>query len=734
MELLAPAGSFAAFEAAVTEGADAIYVGAPELNARALARDFTFKEISGLIQYAHRKGVKVYIAMNSLVKENEVSLAIESLAHYDALEADALIIQDLGLLYMARTFFPGLPLHASTLMSAHNSSAVRQLVELECKRIVLPRELTIREISKIYQTTKAELEVFIHGAMCFCYSGLCLFSSLHGGKSSLRGQCVQPCRRQYSWQSKRKSKGKHQAAGKDSGYFFSMNDLCAIGLLPELARAGVKSLKIEGRLKSAEYVRKTVRAYRLILDNIDQASSMKQNQKEANRLLDEAMGRKRSTGFFLSNRPQEAITPQISGNVGVMIGRVRKIDLKPLPRGQYYAVFSVSLRHPVLVGDRLRLHDDKSGERISFSVKKIVLNRRPLTKGKAGQVITVEAVLKLPVKPAKKIQGTLFKVDINAGRQAEKKAREKIVRLQSSSRLPGREQVDSILKRLESAGSHFKDSRWQSVPGQVSVKQHAKTKPQWWVKVSSVRDTWIKLPIVPDKYVIPLCKKNMEYGIEQNKNYHIPVVWSLPPVILDSMHNWYANAISDLIEKKYTLFQVGHWSHISLFDTHRDSTGLSVYGDYTLNSINSCSLLKLHQIGLSGTLFSIETDKENLVESMKRFRKPAGFMLGVYVFGKPPLFTARLDSSSYNYGKRFVSPRGEEYILTRENEMTLARSVLPFDLLESRKEIEKSGIDYFYIDLTAGNIKRNVSEFIGHLKWKGKRPVCMHGNFDEKLV
>lgn len=156
MELLAPAGSFPAFEAALEAGADAVYVGAPGFNARALSRDFSFAEIGSMIRQAHKEGVKLYIAMNSLVKEAELPAALEALSCFESLRPDALIIQDLGLLYLARTWFPNLPLHASTLMSVHNSVVAEEFTRVGFERVVLARELTIEEIAAIHQKTKAE--------------------------------------------------------------------------------------------------------------------------------------------------------------------------------------------------------------------------------------------------------------------------------------------------------------------------------------------------------------------------------------------------------------------------------------------------------------------------------------------------------------------------------------------------------------------------------------------------
>ena len=287
MELLAPAGGFPAFEAALEQGADAVYVGAPGFNARALSRDFTFAEIGSMIGQAHRQGVKLYIAMNSLVKEAEIPQLLEALSCLEQLRPDALIIQDLGLLYLARTWFPTLPLHASTLLSVHNSLAARELTRLGFERVVLARELTISEMAEIQRQSGAEIEVFVHGAMCFSYSGLCMFSSLHGGKSSLRGQCVQPCRRHYSWL----QSGKGERPGgkkKSSRYLFSMNDLCGVDVLPALREAGVSCLKIEGRMKSAQYVANTVAAYRMALDSIDESDEEQERiLREAHKLLDE---------------------------------------------------------------------------------------------------------------------------------------------------------------------------------------------------------------------------------------------------------------------------------------------------------------------------------------------------------------------------------------------------------------------------------------------------------------
>ena len=388
LELLAPAGTLAAFEAALEAGADAVYVGAPGLNARALARDFTFAEIAAMTHHAHGLGKRLYVAMNSLVKEGELRLALENLEAFARIGPDALIIQDLGLLHLARRFFPELRLHASTLMTVTNSLAASWFGSHGFRRVVLARELSLAEIRTIGEQSGVELEIFIHGAMCFSYSGLCRFSSLHGGKSSLRGQCVQPCRRRYDWL----PSGKRAAAagGRGGGYLFSMNDLSGIDHLAGARDAGVVSLKIEGRLKSVEYVRSTVRAYRLALDALDAAPERRARLlAEAHRCLDESMGRKRSPGFFVAGRQDGLIVPHLSGNTGEVVGRVVRLEVPGGRKAPGAAAVQVELKAPLRLGDRLRLYDERTDGRWSFTLRRIEAGGRSVEQARAGQTVRI---------------------------------------------------------------------------------------------------------------------------------------------------------------------------------------------------------------------------------------------------------------------------------------------------------------------------------------------------------
>jgi U32 family peptidase len=263
IELLAPAGDWDAFLAAVENGADAVYLGGKLFNARQFAGNFDIEKLRDAFEYAHVRGVKVYLTMNTLLSNSEIKEAVEFVEQVYVLGVDGIIVQDLGFAGLIRNLFPELPLHASTQMTIYNVEGVKVLEKLGFKRAVLARELSIDEIKAIGDNTSLELEVFAHGALCICYSGQCLMSSIIGGRSGNRGKCAQPCRLPFELIS---NSGKINAKKEVGKYILSPKDLCSINEQYDLIKAGVKSIKIEGRMKSSEYVAKVVETYRKYLD------------------------------------------------------------------------------------------------------------------------------------------------------------------------------------------------------------------------------------------------------------------------------------------------------------------------------------------------------------------------------------------------------------------------------------------------------------------------------------
>ena len=269
IELLSPVGDFECLKAAVQNGADAVYLGASAFSARARATNFDNNQLYEAICYAKLRNVKVHLALNTLLKNDEFNQAVNLAINAYNFGVDAIIVQDLGLASYLHKNHPEIPLHASTQMTVHNLDGVNQLEKAGFSRVVLSRELSLEEIQYIRQNTKLELEVFIHGALCISYSGQCLLSSMIGGRSGNRGLCAQPCRLQYELIEESNKK----ISVLNKGYLLSPKDNFGVTFLPELIKSGISSLKIEGRMKTPTYVAVVTKFYRkyidLILNNIN---------------------------------------------------------------------------------------------------------------------------------------------------------------------------------------------------------------------------------------------------------------------------------------------------------------------------------------------------------------------------------------------------------------------------------------------------------------------------------
>jgi putative protease len=340
-ELLAPAGNLASWAAALEAGADAVYLGLRNSRPGPLPPIFPWTTCRDWCRVTHERGAKIFVAFNSLLKDAELAQAAKLLDALTRIGPDALIIQDLGLSRLIRTHFPQFEIHASTLMADHNLPGLHVLAQRGFHRAVLARELTLDEIQRLTATAPPSLglEVFIHGAMCFSFSGLCLMSSFLGGKGSLRGACTQPCRRRYT-------------SGKKRGYFFSPTDLDASQVMARLRQMPLAALKIEGRMKGPEYVSRVVRAYRLLRDTPD--ADYEQAASEAENLLAESLGRHRSTGFFLSASAESGLSPVHAATSGLFLGQI-------VEGGSGSG--RLALKEPLAVGDRIRIQFKSDDER-----------------------------------------------------------------------------------------------------------------------------------------------------------------------------------------------------------------------------------------------------------------------------------------------------------------------------------------------------------------------------------
>lgn len=378
MELLAPAGNWDSFIAAMKNGADAVYLGGQQYSARQSAQNFDDEQVQEAVVYSHLRDKKVYVTVNTLIDNGEFAEALDYLYKLQQIGVDAIIIQDMGLLDAARNVLPGLRLHASTQMTVHNQDGVALLRDLGIKRIVLARELSLPEITAIArEAVGVELEVFGHGALCYSYSGQCLFSSMIGGRSGNRGRCAQPCRLAYELYTQNdKNKVKLPDQGR---YLLSPADLCLIENLPELKAAGVSSLKIEGRMKRAEYVAVVTRAYRQALDSLEDNPEFKPDPQVKERLL-KIFNRNFSKGYFIPDAT-DFLSTRRPNNRGVYVGRV--VD-------QNQNMFTqIKLSDTVSIGDGLVVWVGQ-GQAPAFVIREMQMDGKSALEAKSGEIISLQ--------------------------------------------------------------------------------------------------------------------------------------------------------------------------------------------------------------------------------------------------------------------------------------------------------------------------------------------------------
>lgn len=354
IELLSPAGDFECLKAAVQNGADCIYLGANIFNARASAKNFDNEQLKKAIEYCKIRGTKTNLTLNTLIKNSEFEEAFNLAKTAYEYGIDAIIVQDLGLAKTLIETFPDLPIHGSTQMSVHNLQGALELQELGFKRVVLARELSIEEIEYIATNTKIEIECFIHGALCISYSGQCLFSSMLGGRSGNRGTCAQSCRLPYELIENNTS--------IDQGYLLSPRDLCSLEYLPRLISCGVKSFKIEGRMKTPEYVATVTRIYRKYLNLYQSGQTYKIDENDKKELM-LAFNRGNFSNGHLSPKPNKnLIFPEKSNNMGLFLGHIAKYNPNK-------GLITINLNEPLEIGDTISIENETGTYTISELIK-----------------------------------------------------------------------------------------------------------------------------------------------------------------------------------------------------------------------------------------------------------------------------------------------------------------------------------------------------------------------------
>lgn len=350
-------------------GADAVYLGVSDFNARYSAKNFTLEELEKAIQYAHLRNVKVLLTLNTLIKNEELKPALEIASKAYSFGIDGIIVQDIGLATLLIQNFPDLPVHASTQMTCHNLSGVKKLETVGFRRIVLARELSLSEIQFISNHTQCELEVFIHGALCISYSGQCLYSSLIGGRSGNRGKCAQGCRLPYTLL--------ENGTTIDSGYLLSPKDLCSLELLPKLLPF-VHSLKIEGRMKTPEYVATVTRIYRKYIQKILNKEEYIVEEQDKKDLMQVFNRGGFSKGHLEDTPNRQLIYSKKSNNMGIAIGNVSNYQ-----ESKGHIMFTTNEK--LMIGDTITFEKENT----KYTISELMEHNQNLTIANIGQKVTI---------------------------------------------------------------------------------------------------------------------------------------------------------------------------------------------------------------------------------------------------------------------------------------------------------------------------------------------------------
>ncbi|HHW04122.1 MAG TPA: U32 family peptidase [Thermoanaerobacterales bacterium] len=379
-EILSPAGSFEALKAAVENGADAVYLGGKEFNARKGAANFSRDELRAACEYAHLKGVNIYVTVNILLSDREMEEVGNFIDFLYSIGVDGIIVQDLGLGFFIKKNFQEMELHASTQMTIHNLESAKVLKELNFDRIVLARELSLEDIKEIKKETGLKIETFVHGALCFCYSGQCLMSSFIGARSGNRGQCAQPCRLPYTIVDNKARPLSERL------HFLSPRDLNMIEYLPELIEAGIDSFKIEGRLKRPEYVAQVTAIYRKAVDSFLENPSKYRIGIEDKKRLAQIFNRDFTTGYYFKNPGSELMSIDCPRNKGVFLGKVTGFNVKT-------GMTQILLEDTLRVGDGV---DFRGDDGFGYTVTRFFVDKKEVKEAEAGDLIEIKTKKSLP--------------------------------------------------------------------------------------------------------------------------------------------------------------------------------------------------------------------------------------------------------------------------------------------------------------------------------------------------
>jgi putative protease len=664
IELLAPAGSPEALDAAIGEGADAVYLGLKNFNARMRSANFAYSQFEGALRALHRMGKKIYVTVNTVFEQREADRMYQLLKYLAALGPDGRIVQDFGVVAMVRECFPSLKLHASTQMNIASARGANALSKHGLSRVVLARELGLRELQEIRAHTNMELEVFVHGALCVSVSGICLFSSYLGGKSANRGMCTQACRRLY----RRDDLG---------GYYFSPADLQLLEQVPDLAGAGINSFKIEGRMKSAEYVGAVVSAYRRVIDATGGGGEerIRESIREGQEILRGDFARAK-TVFYFDDPGGDAggwLNPAQDGGTGISLGTLIKVKGSGDERRGLIAAGPSSALPAA--GDSIRLHRADDSDR------------------KSHKLIFVEECTQAEVPHAW--------ISIPEGFEPG----DGVYLIQT--RAMGKRYAPVIPRNLE--GFKRRPGRDKAPPLELPPARRGDTPfPEGiYAAVSRTEDLYILQSSRPVRVLLAYTRKTAAYLLGDGKA-PLPfkpgeIVLSLDPFFPQAMEKDLAGEIPLLLEKGYHQFVVNNPGHCSFFRSAPGQKKPAVIAGPYLYIFNRWAERLVNSLGAGAFVSPLENNRQNLERTICPGRRSLAF---VTVFAWPALFRIRADLSPLYQFKNFSDSRDERFNLLADPGGSVVIPERPFSIVDKIPFLREAGFGRFILDLSGPPLKK----------------------------
>jgi putative protease len=664
-ELLAPAGNLEAFFAALDAGADAIYLGGKEFGARQRAKNFSHFELERLVPYAHRQGVKIYVTVNTLLKEQEIASLYRFLSVLQDLEVDAVIVQDPGVIHIVLSDFPYLPVHVSTQLSIHNANGVQVVASLGCKRVVLARELSLAEISAVRQQTETELEVFVFGALCLSIAGQCQFSSFLGGQSGNRGRCTQPCRRLYT-------------QGGRSGYYLSPSDYNALEFLPQLMNLGVASCKIEGRLKSSQYVGQVTSVFRQAIDLIARDGDLEpEKRRELNGQLQLAYSRPLTTANLSGKYPGSIIQLDQHASMGTRLGSVVAVKRDGV---------RVRINRDIFPGDRIKVVSRQGdGSKNAFTVKKA--HSLPEKAQKQGNF--TEVLLEVPV-PCR--QGDVLVKVGSKDYFSSRGAKYWLEKLKREVEPPARRRKKVI---------HYVPARLAApLPSGMMVAETTSDLLPWQLKVSSWKNLQRFSRECGYDLVVELNRQIMHRLAGHERKLfqrHPRLSWSLPAIHFPGSEQRLAGEVKRLLNAGFRRFQLNNLGQVQLFDRRHEQKLMLATGVH-LPATNLAAVIAYRSMGFSTVLLSPEMDRESMEMVCKR--TPAEMKLSLLVFSFLPLLLTRMPLPVTRKKMPLISPHGEQLFTCFRDGLTYLIPGQPFSLADNLSRLPGADMMIRLIDFS----------------------------------